>query len=317
MIEKYQEFLSTFGTRFYRGEKRRFITRLGEVFAAHQMKETTLYSKKWLRKSETVVYGNLKTAKIVFQIPYDTPSKILWYKNLYFPLHGDKTQKKSIFPLTMQILVIYFFALFALSIGSSFVSDEIGFYVSAIALIAIMAGVFKVAYQGLKNKKNYNRNGSGIIVALELLERMDETTRRQVAFAFTDCNVATYIGQKSIAQECKEMNRKPLYVTLNACGYGPNVEVGYSDGNRKAAQGFIKAFNGDSEVSAVKLTEDHVYLSTSMYFDKAISIAAGFKDKNDDLVLYNVNSGKDKELDEELLESQVHATLGLVKQYLK
>lgn len=315
MFEKYNKYFSAFGVRFYRKEKKRFIEELRSDLEIHDLKEVRIDAKKWLRKSETYVFGNLKNSKVVFNIPYDTQNKVFWAKSTYYPLDGETTQKKQVLPLTIQIVAVYFISIFGLLVLTSFVNSATSIIIANLSLFFILAFVLKVAYSGFKNKKNYNRNSASIVLALEILDSLPVEQRHQVAFAFTDSNLASYVGVKSLQNEFVKMNRKPLVVTLNTLAVG-NVVVGYNDGVRKEAQLLTKN-TGDLNPAVVKLTDDQRYLTCGMPFEKSISIAAGAFDNKGRLYALHVNSSNDTKVDYELLEKEKIMILNFLNNYLK
>lgn len=303
MFQSYEKYLTTFGSRFTRREKNKFLHELDQQMALYELPSTHLTGKKWLRRCDSVVYGNLNHAKVVFNVPYDTPSKMLWFKNRYYPLNGEKTQKKGIVPMVLQVFLVYFVSLFLVFVTSAFADDANLALFATAALVMIVLFVSKVAFLGIKNRKNYNMNGSGLLVALRLLEIMSPDMRKQVAFAFTDSHVATYLGERTLAEELKKRNRNPLVVALNTCGVGSVVGLGYSDGVRRNVQAMVKHAPKDKEIHTVKMSEGQLYLSAGMYFEKVIVVSAGELDANQELLLTSVMSGKDRVLDEAMLEA--------------
>lgn len=315
MFEKYSKYFDAFGVRFYRKEKKRFIEELRKDLEVHELKEMRIDAKKWLRKSETYVFGNLKNAKVVFNIPYDTQNKIFWAKSTYYPLDGEATQKKQVLPLTTQIIAVYFVSIFGLLVLTSFINGAASAIIANLSLFFILAFVLKIAYSGFKNKKNYNRNSAAVVLALEILDSLPVEQRHQVAFAFTDSNLASYIGVKSLQNEFVKLNRKPLVLTLNTLALG-EVLVGFNDGIKKEAQLLVRnAVDLDAKV--LKLNDDQRYLTCGMPFDKSISIAAGAYDKKGRLYALNVNSSNDKKVDFELLEKEKVMILNFLNNYLK
>lgn len=316
MMSQYEKYLERFGVRFYRGEKKKFINEVKQDLATYNMKELVLHSKKWLRKSESYVFGNLKTAKVILNVPYDTQSKMFWMNSVYYPLDGETTQKKQVLPLTLQIIAVYFLCVFALLVLTAFVGSAASMVVANLSLFVILGIVLKVAYSGFKNKKNYNRNTSGVIVALEVLKALDPSVRGQVAIAFTDSNLASYIGVKSVAEELKAIHRNPVVLTLNTVGIGEELRIGYNEGSRKEASALLKKIDLKN-VSLQKLSEDQLYLTPAMPFIRSVSIAAGNVDKKGNLYAVHANTGKDRQLDEVLMEKEVVMITSYIEGFLK
>lgn len=92
VLEKYTK---TYGTRFSRRQKKRFIDVLNQEFHALGYESTRIEGKKLLSRAHNYLYGNMKQIKTVVVVPYDTPERKFWKKVLYFPFDGTKTAKKT------------------------------------------------------------------------------------------------------------------------------------------------------------------------------------------------------------------------------
>ena len=76
------KYTQTYGCRFYSWQKKKFHAALDEDFKALGMEGSVLMKKRFsVFPRYDYVYGNLKQAKNILVIPYDTPERCLWYKN--------------------------------------------------------------------------------------------------------------------------------------------------------------------------------------------------------------------------------------------
>ena len=82
-IEKYTK---QFGTRFSRKQKNKFKDEIAKEFSelGYEMKE--IEGRKWLNKAKDYFFGNIKNAKTVIVVPYDTPERKIWNKVFLFSI---------------------------------------------------------------------------------------------------------------------------------------------------------------------------------------------------------------------------------------
>ena len=106
VLEKYTK---TYGTRFSRRQKKRFIEALHQDFHALGYEPTMIEGKKLLSHAHNYLYGNMKQMKTVIVVPYDTPERKFWKKVLYFPFDGTKTANKTM--VATYVPIFLFFAL--------------------------------------------------------------------------------------------------------------------------------------------------------------------------------------------------------------
>ncbi len=303
---------SEYGSRFTRREKKNFVSYLDEEFAKINLTKTEVNKSKFLRKSNTLIYGNVRNAKVIFTIPYDTPSRVYWNKQIYYPLNGEMTQRKSVLPLTVQILSVYFVLVTLVLLASAFSIDGTAGALIQYGLMTLtLLFIFKVAFQGFKNKKNANRNNGAIALSLALASILTKEELNKVAFAYTDSNTATYIGVQSLGDYFKEINRNPLFVTLNANSFGDELVLGYRDGSKKEANSFNKGF--ETKLILKEVSENNAYLTTMQGLKRCLILSAGKFDEKGNFVAMAGANTKDTEYNEALLNMQI----GAITKYIK
>ena len=106
VLEKYTK---TYGTRFSRRQKKRFIEALHQDFHALGYEPTMIEGKKLLSHAHNYLYGNMKQMKTVIVVPYDTPERKFWKKVLYFPFDGTKTANKTMVATYVPIAAADYF----------------------------------------------------------------------------------------------------------------------------------------------------------------------------------------------------------------
>ena len=81
VLEKYTK---TYGTRFSRRQKKRFIEALHQDFHALGYEPTMIEGKKLLSHAHNYLYGNMKQMKTVIVVPYDTPERKFTERKCFF-----------------------------------------------------------------------------------------------------------------------------------------------------------------------------------------------------------------------------------------
>ncbi len=163
-------------------------------------------------KHRNIVAGNPDKAKVVFTAHYDTPACI-GIPNLMIPRN---------FPvyLLYQIAVVGGMLAIALGLG-------IGLGALLKSQQAMLLGYFGVymvllmlMLYGPANKHNVNDNTSGVTAILELMARIPEEKRQQVAFILFDNEEKGCKGSKAYARDHLQVQHMTLIVNLDCVGVG-------------------------------------------------------------------------------------------------
>lgn len=301
-----QKYVRTYGCRFYNGQKKKFHEALKADFEALGMNETVINKRKYkMFPVNDYVYGNLKQAKNIIVVPYDTPEKGIWFKNIYYVNNGNKNQKASTVQVFLPLLLIYLLFVVSVYILPNFASGAtaqlLSLMLSTVLLVMIMIQLMK----GYPNRNNANRNSSGILAALELASKMSVDERRKTAFVFTDSNRSNYYGDKILEEELSFLNRNPNVIQLNCVGDGEEFSVGYTANNRKAANEMVKAYHGAKKMGICELKDENRTGSSMAYYRKALLITAGTKDDKGYLINAKTGSSKDVEIDDTMIADVV------------
>ena len=160
-IEKYTK---QFGTRFSRKQKNKFKDEIAKEFSelGYEMKE--IEGRKWLNKAKDYFFGNIKNAKTVIVVPYDTPERKIWNKVFYFPFDGEKTASKTMAATFVPIVALYAIILIFVFFGGKMTTNPI--MTAMISLIMFLLLLFLVDFMthGIRNTKNFTRNSAYIFL---------------------------------------------------------------------------------------------------------------------------------------------------------
>lgn len=305
--KKYSE---EFGARFTKRQKTKFQNALIEDFKQFGYTCDIVQGKSLLSRANNLLFGNLKHAKTVIAVPYDTPAKVLWPKSYFFPLDGMSTSNKSLISTFAPVLILYL-AVMAIMYGMEGLTSKLTSVVLGFVLLLILF-IFYLMLHGVSNKKNYNRNSAGIYAAYKLAESLDKDTKRQVAFLFLDSNKTKHLGAKAAAEDFLRQGKNPNVIVLNTFAKG-TLQIGYNGQNKKLAQDLNKKFPNAQRVKMIALTNEMRNSSPMEHFAKAVTIGAGELDKKNRLCVMGTGTGKDVEIDEENINKVVDMLQAYVK----
>ncbi|MEG0314412.1 MAG: hypothetical protein RR646_04015 [Erysipelotrichaceae bacterium] len=312
MLNKYKIYFKEYITRFTRKQKNIFINQLNKEFKPYNIEPSMLVTKKFIRTSNNIVYGNLKLAKLIVMVPYDTPQLILYPNYLYYPLDGSKNQNKTVLATYIPAMILYTLLLAALTflptIFTSIQAQLVLVVISSIVFIALMKSIII----GFSNKHNTNRNTASIIASLELLKSLNKDNLKKIAFVYTDQNTNKHLGAESLATELKNLNRNPAIINLNCISTGNNLLIGCIHDSEKLAKELLNCYHGTTDIKRISLSSSMSMLTPLMYFKNIISISAGELDKDNNLYVKNTSSKKDNVMDEQLLQS----VIDMIREYI-
>lgn len=312
-IQTKEKYADTYGCRFYAGQKKKFIEALNTELGALGLQSVAYNRKRFkLFNVNDYVFGNLKQAKTIFVIPYDTPEKCLWFKNTYYVNNGTKNQSAGLMQTFGPILIFYLLFVVLLYVLPQFVPGFQAQLLFTALCFLLMALILVALTKGFPNKKNYNRNSSGVIVAVELAKSLSRDDLKKTAFVFTDANKSVFMGDMILRDELSFMNRNPLVLHLNCVGDGDLIHIGYTPTNRKVANEFMKHYHGDTKIEICELKDENRQNCAMAHYKKAIQISAGVKNEKNFLVTNKTCSKKDVDLN----ESMIDGIVDMLKKYV-
>lgn len=296
IFKKYSE---TYGARFTRRQKKAFSQALIEDFETLGYPHEVVSGKHLFSRANNLVFGNLKHAKNVIAVPYDTPQKVYWPKSYFFPLDGMATSNKSLIPVFGPVLVLYLILLALMYGMDGFVSDVQGVKVAMSVIILLVIFLFYMMLHGITNKHNANRNSASIAAAYEIAKSLDKEQRRTTVFLFVDHNKTRHFGAKVAAEDFLKQSKNPNVIVLNTFAKGSQIQIGYNPQNKKLAQEINKSRPNSKRLKLIALSDEMRGSSPMEHFAKAVSIGAGEIDKKGRLCVMGTGTSKDKEIDEE------------------
>ncbi len=303
MKNYYEFYTKKVSSRFTARDKQKFRSQIEKDFRELGWDTTVMKRKSGFSKVTNIVAGDVKFAKVVVAVPYDTPAKVYWPNSKYYPLNGTRSNLKGFLPLYGPALIIYGIILAVLSFQNQFFNNEVMKVAFSIFSMVILAFMMYYLLHGFRNKHNDTRNTASIIAVLEIAKSLSKDKKRKVAFLFTDKNVHRHAGAKVAMQELEKMGKNPTIISLNCIGRGKNMVIGYLANSRKLAQDLNRKL--DVRLKQVQITENMRMQSAMEHFPKAVVIASGMFDEKQELCVMGTGTSKDNYIEDENISKVV------------
>lgn len=297
--ERIEKYTKQFGVRFSRRAKKRFDDEITKEFSQLGYERKSIEGRKWLNKAYDIFFGNMKNAKTLIVVPYDTPERKFWHKVLYFPFDGNRTANKTLLATFVPIVAIYAVILVFVFFGGKLFTSLAASTLVSICMFLLLIFLVYFMVHGIHNAKNFTRNSASIVAALEIAEGLNKDERKKTAFLFTDKNKARFLGSDLAVKELKAAGKNPNVILLDCIGTGSTLQIGYKPQNRKLAQEVVKSNPDKKNIDVIKIDENMQFQSAVQAFEKAIVIARGEVDGDGRLYLVGTGTGKDNHVEAE------------------
>lgn len=280
--------------RFYRREKIRFIQRIEQDI--HQMGyKTSILSPEGSKgKAINLLIGDVKKADTIIIANYDTPVKsfgLYPYKPFDLRHRNIRYLLMTAVPLICVALVCFLYSTFFLRIewlkGIFHWSDLWALLVYLIGIIAIVRYA-----KGIPNRRNLNRNSSGVIALLHTAAQLNDKQKEHSAFVLTDFGCINHLGDQMLKAYLETYDHKKFIVLDSICD-PHDIAICYST----AFKHDIKKLNAcikRCEMNDTNMNIAHLYPNTLVFSSGKIS--------NGELICPDVNTRKDIQIDPDRIE---------------
>ncbi len=263
------------------------------------------YSAKVEKKGSVrnIVVGDPDSAKVVCTAHYDTCARMLFPNFL--------TPKNIFIYILYNIAVVlgFFVIAFAAGLGVGLLTNpDIGSYVAMatywLLLILMMAGP--------ANKHTANDNTSGVTTLFELMARLPEDKRGEVAFVFFDLEEMGLIGSGAFAKMHKQVRDHTLLLNFDCVSDGEDLLLVAKGKAKEHCELLEKSFESDSRMK-VTVTTSGLYPSDQSKFKHGIGVAAFRKTKGGMLYMNRIHTAKDTVYRKENIDFIADGTLRLIE----
>lgn len=160
-----------------------------------------------------LVVGDIKHAKVLVLVPYDTPMKT-WIPTKYYPLQPKKNRQEQMKAFVFQVIVSFLLACVSLYIvWQCFpIATMMDFCYLLIAL-----GIFSFSFlmsKGIGNRNNYVRSHSALSIVFECMKIRDP----EVAYALIDRTCVSYRGYQVFHDAYASTIKQKPVILLDSLG---------------------------------------------------------------------------------------------------
>lgn len=312
MNEYYKDmYISKFGTRHSKRQKKKAAKQLQKDFHDLDYTYTKQVERVGTKTAENHIFGDLKRAKQILVIPFDTPHKLLWKRTKSYPFDGTASANSNFFGTLIPAVIIYIFTI-ALMLGLQYVvQDNIIQGISYVVILMIIFYVIKLMW-GIANKHNANHYSSAIVTAFTIASKLNDDQKRQTAFVFTDQNNKNrYIGAKVLQKYLYEINRIQVsLIQLTSIGTGEVLAIGYNRNKKLANELRTKEHR---EISLIHMEGKQILQSYMIELMNSVVIARGDRNDKKMIVNYGIGTSKDIAIEDEKVEAVVELVLKYIK----
>lgn len=277
-----------FANRSTAKKKLRFLNWIVPLFQKYGYPAEIVNDKAKFGRICDVVFGDIKKAKLVVLVPYDTPQKYLFSNSVYYPVDGSKNRKVQFHNLLGQTVLSIL--MMVLAIGVSYLAmKQAG--ISRYAYIILSFFIFLIAFvfgKGIGNRYNFNRNSAAICVAMELAKKKIEST----AFVFVDATAQSYKGYQLLKHTYDKLLEQKKVVFLDCIGTKDPCHILSS---KPCHEDSLKAYwyQLDSDADTILSLFSHSYLLTRAVYEE------------EEWKVYHTGSKKDDVVDFDALEENM------------
>lgn len=304
----FQKYNQTYGIRYTKRQKRRALDAIDADFHVLGYDSTHIKGRFLFTKADNLVCGNLKHAKTIIVVAYDTPQWSLWRYHRFYPFHGNANRYQSVIPMMLCTTLFYAFAILSAQMAGDLIQNEIGalLYLWGILVVTLFFCYFFM--HGIANRHNANRYTAGIVAAYEIAAGLSKDQRRKVAFVFLQEGRIDHYGTKVLADELRKQNKNPDVILLSAFARGSVLRMGYKPAAKKAAQGLALACES-KQMELIGYDQAQFRMTIVEQLEKVMVIAAGDLDHKQRLCVSDTASGKDRQINSEYVDTIVDTIL--------
>lgn len=228
--------------------------------------------------ARNIIIGNPDTAKVLYTAHYDTCARL--------PFPNFITPKNFFIYLLYQLFIVGIFFVLAFAIGIlsglvlSFlpINEDVYYIIISTLPQIIYLVLLYLLLGGPANKNTANDNTSGVTTILNIVEKLPQDKKMNVAFVLFDLEEAGLFGSSSFASKHKAIKKNTLVINFDCVSDGEVILFALKRTTKKYAELLEKAFVSTPDV-AVDITKSAFYPSDNASFRGGIGVAALKKSK--------------------------------------
>ncbi len=281
-----------FGKRYTNRQKERFILYMQNRAKENGLKFTLDTGRTGRHTCRNIYLGNIKRAKLLLTVPYDTSTRILWPNTLYYPTNAQKNIVQSSIVkglnfLSAVILIVpcYLFLFRSSAAGGG----RSGILPVAGMLLAVLLAT-KIIF-GWANRNNYSRNSASVVISLACIKRLQPDS---VAVALLDHSCCGFEGYQQLSRYLSQKGWKKKIVALDCVADGQELHL-------HGLRGIPKL----EDVQGHQIRSENQKQSILELFPDSLILTGGRR-VNGETVVSNTRNGKDCQIDLDKMERVVN-----------
>lgn len=257
-----------------------------------------------------IVVGDVERAKVVYGAHYDTCPRL--------PFPNFITPKNFFIYLLYQIVLVV--VIVGVMLGSMFLADLVlGKFESLAVLeslvqLAIYFGFIFLMLAGPANKHTANDNTSGVTTLLDIMAKLPNEYKNDVAFVFFDLEEVGMIGSAAFAKKYKKIMKNKLLINFDCVSDGEDMLFVLRKKAKAHKQILEEAFVSNEQVKVEVATKGVFYPSDQMMFPCGVGVAALKRSKfMNILYMDRIHTNKDTVYREENIEFLAEGSIKLLE----
>lgn len=257
-----------------------------------------------------IVVGDPDKARLVCTAHYDTCAKL--------PFPNFLTPKSMLIYILYNILVIGGLVVASIALGIAvgvgiglLVDIDIGTRIGQSVALPFYWGFLIMMIAGPANKHTVNDNTSGVTLLFDLMAKLPNEKRSEVAFVFFDLEEAGLVGSSAFAKAHKTVRDHTLLLNFDCVSDGENLLLVAKKITDEHFSLLERAFASDSRMHA-EITKKGLYPSDQSKFRHGVGVAAFKKTRRGLLYMNRIHTAKDTVYREENALFIVDSTLKVI-----
>lgn len=252
--------------------------------------------------AKNIIIGNPETAKVVFTAHYDTCAVM--------PVPNFITPKNMAIYLLYQIFISLLMLLPSFLVAGVLLYFEnelafVGWYVTFLLTYVLFIA-------GPANKHTANDNTSGVTVITDLMMKLPEQAKDEVAFILFDLEEAGLVGSSSYNSKHKKAMKDKLLINFDCVSDGNNFIFALQKGAIGYKELLEECFKSTGEFEVEVSNRGIFYPSDQMMFKCGVGVAALKRTRRGILYMDRIHTKKDTVYQEENIEFLVDGCVMLV-----
>lgn len=287
-FDQFKIFAQVFGVRRSRKQKDRFLENLKGLFGSYGYTMTIYEDKMGLNKLKHAIFGNLKEAKKVYVVGYDTTENNIIGNGKYWPINENRNRSNVFINLTTNLIISVIMA----AIGVYFITLGIS-KTKVKRIIWIILGVLTLfvtnkVSQGRTNRSTFAKTSS-IFLTFEILKKVEI---KDSAYVFLDNGAFSKIGINFL-KKLELLNLEQRIIYFDCFSDGDRLLICSDKIAENKAKLLYEKYQGEKVYKSLNNYESNKFEDLS----NIIVLCNVYKESDGSFAVHNVKTDDDLTID--------------------